>query len=268
MSILAGEKFELRLLPMSGISLHEECEDNRSGRLIERFKNENVLLNPLIVGKTANNFILLDGANRFEALKTFECRSILAQVVDYSSENVKLKTWFHFVNEMRFSDLKAILPDDVIDNQGGLKNDQCIRVISEINETMYIKLPDDLQKRLELFAVINRFYEANFSYIRIDSDTDISDISGLAAGNGLLFVYPPLKKDDIIKISGFQQKLPAGISRHLIPNRVLHIKFLLDALKSDDNLDKKNIELEKYIQYKIDTNKVRLYREPILIFDE
>lgn len=83
-----------------------------------------------------------------------------------------------------------------------------------------------------------------------------------------MFVFPEFSKEDIIIIAGLKQKLPAGISRHMIPNRVLHIKILIDALMTDVNLDKRNEELEKYVQYKIDTKKVRLYREPILIFDE
>ena len=51
MSILSGEKFKLRLIPASEILLHEQSEDNRYSKLIERFKKEKELFNPLIVGK-------------------------------------------------------------------------------------------------------------------------------------------------------------------------------------------------------------------------
>jgi len=270
MSILAGEKFELRLLPLDGVLLHEESEHNRSEKLINRFKNENVLLNPLIVGRAGDKYILLDGANRYEALKTLECRSILAQIVEYDSDTVELKTWYHFVNDMKLSSISEFIPEDMITNEftEGMLAENTITVVSEENEFLYIKLPSELEKRLAIFSAVNRYYDENFTYTRIDSDTDISDIKKLAAGNGLLFIYPQLKKSDIVKIAGLNQKLPAGISRHMIPNRVLHIKFLIDSLKSSENLEKKNIEIEKYIQYKIDTGKVRLYREPILIFDE
>ncbi|MBZ0204587.1 MAG: hypothetical protein K8I03_16355 [Ignavibacteria bacterium] len=46
------------------------------------------------------------------------------------------------------------------------------------------------------------------------------------------------------------------------------MKILIDAMKTDENLDKRNYDLEQFIQYKIDTKKVRLYKEPILVFDE
>ena len=121
---------------------------------------------------------------------------------------------------------------------------------------------------LKSLSLLNRFYGSNYSYMRIDSDTDVTDIKSLSADEGLLFIYPDFSKEDIAAISKLKQKLPAGISRHLIPNRVLHIKILIDALKSSEHLEKRNVELQKYIQFKIDTKKVRLYREPILIFDE
>jgi L-serine kinase (ATP) / ParB family transcriptional regulator, heme-responsive regulator len=275
MSILAGEKFELRLLSSSEILLHEECEDNRFGRLVERFNEEKVLYNPLIVGKVADSYMLIDGANRFQALQEIGCRSILAQLVDYKSPGVKLRSWYHFINEMSLNELKGYLKSCGIDHekwdgQRPAEKLNHIGVISSEGQRLLIKFDDSLPEMLSSLAGFNRFYESEYTYTRIDSDTDISsgNVSELSTEHGVLIVYPDFKKEDIIRISQMDQKLPAGISRHLIPNRVLHIKILIEALRSDENLDKRNDELEKFIQYKIDTKKVRLYKEPILVFDE
>ena len=93
MSVLAGEKFELRLIKSSDILLHEECEDNRYNKLIQRFKEEKILYNPLIVGRYKDKFILIDGANRYEALNRTGCKTILAQLVNYKSSKVRLRSW-------------------------------------------------------------------------------------------------------------------------------------------------------------------------------
>lgn len=286
MSILAGEKFQLKLLPSNFVELHEECEDNRCNRLVTRFVEEKVLYNPLIVARFDDKFILIDGANRFEALKRIDCKAILAQLVDYKSPGVKLKSWYHFVSGMTMAELEyyasqnglifsimpnAINPDKQQDASSGrlLSGHKNGLVVLSVNgEKASITLSENIEEMLISLSKLNRYYENKFSYTRIDSDTDISDVSSLSPDDGLLFVFPDLEKKDIITISGLKQKLPAGISRHMIPNRVLHIKILIDALKSDENIDKKNEELEKYVQYKIDTKKVRLYREPILVFDE
>jgi hypothetical protein len=115
---------------------------------------------------------------------------------------------------------------------------------------------------------LNKYYESKYNYTRIDSDTDLSDISALSPDEGLLFIYPDFKKEHIVKIAQLKQKLPAGITRHLIPNRVLRIKYEIQDLKSGDNLQQRNNELNKLIEQKIQNKKVRLYKEPILIFDE
>jgi len=277
MSILAGEKFELRLIKSDEVLLHEECEDNRYKRLIERFNEEKVLYNPLIVGRYKNKFILIDGANRFEALRQMGCKAILAQLVNYKSSKVSLKSWYHFVNEMTMDDLK-----DYLDKTGlsyrkwsasgrikkGIRKVNQVGVVSKNGEAICIKFSRDLNEMLKSLCALNKFYETQFSYLRIDSDTDISNIDELSPDDGLLFVYPLFKKEHIVKITKLKQKLPAGITRHLIPNRVLHIKLLIDTLITDQNLEHRNNELEKFIQYKIDTKKVRLYKEPILVFDE
>lgn len=273
MSILAGEKFELKLLPSKAVALHEECEGNRSSRLVDRFKDEHVLYNPLIVAKYNESHILIDGANRFEALKQLGCKAILAQLVDYSSEEVVLKTWYHYVSFMTMAELTefALSAGLMLKKIQSTKNkaSACdLLVYSSEGEAVSVTLDDDLKTMLSQLAAINRYYDEKYSYTRIDSDTDISDVKTLSPDDGLLFVFPCLKKEDIIKIAGFEQKLPAGISRHLIPNRVLHIKILIDALNTDENIDKRNEELQKHIQHKIDSKKVRLYREPILVFDE
>lgn len=277
MAVVAGEKFELNLLRVSDILLHEECEDNRSEKLVERFNREFVLYNPLIVGKYKGKYILVDGANRFEALKLVGSKLILAQLVKYGSKKVKLKSWYHFVNSLEFDTLCSFI------EKSGLTYKKCrnekliekiknklnvVGVISKSGEALYIKLNNDFKIMLAELCRLNNFYENTYSYTRIDSDTNLNDLDSLSPENGLLFIYPTFSKTDIIKISGIEQKLPAGITRHLIPNRVLHIKYNIDFLRADKEIDKRNKELQEFIDNKIGIKKVRLYREPILVFDE
>src|SRR5258706_2022083 len=237
MAVVAGEKFELKLLRVSDIHFHEESEDNRSEKLVERFKREFVLYNPLIVGKYKKNYILIDGANRFEALKQVGCKLILAQLVKYGSTKVKLKSWYHFVNGLNFDELcrfikkngmvcKKCRYEKLIEKITNKSN--IVGVISKTGEALYIKFSNDFEIMLRELCMINKFYENKFGYTRIDSDTNLSDLDSLSPEDGLLFIYPTFEKEDIVKISAIEQKLPAGITRHLIPNRVLHIKYNID----------------------------------------
>src|SRR4030095_13593196 len=273
MPIVAGEKFELRLIKHSDILLHGKSEDDRSTRLAKRFKQEKVLDNPLILGKYQNEYILVDGANRYEALGRIKCKLVLAQIVDYFSPWVVLKSWFHFVNGISADTLTEYLEKQKLWFEYTVFNSK-FRAINELivrdksGRTLRIKLAKELKKLLRQLAGINKFYESGYNYTRIDSDTDVKNMDEISPYNGLLFMYPRFSKENIIKISGLKEKLPAGITRHLIPNRVLHIKYPIKNLKSTSNLDDKNSELMSFIIQKVTGKKVRLYKEPLLIFDE
>lgn len=273
MLIFLGEKFDLKLLKASDILLHEEVEDNRYTKLYERFKADKVLYNPLIVGRYKKSFVLIDGANRFEALKKIGAKTILAQIVDYKSPALKLKSWYHFVYDMGFNDLKVFLEGSGLKHsKWNIKNRldklNYIGVCAPNGRGVKIKLSKKLDEMLKTLCSLNKFYENNFNYTRIDSDADFKNLRQVLPGEGLLFVYPMFPKEHIIKIASGENKVPAGITRHLLPNRVLHIKYEIENLISDENLEERNRELDELIKQKAENKKVRLYKEPILIFDE
>ncbi|MBZ0204586.1 MAG: hypothetical protein K8I03_16350 [Ignavibacteria bacterium] len=209
MSILAREKFELRLLKASDVL---KCEDSGSSRLVERFESEKVLYNPLIVARYDGKFIHIDGANRFEALKKLDCKTILTKLVDYADADVQLRSWYHFVSEFTIQELAIYL------NESGLvyhvwnmtevpNGKNWIGVISTNDEAICNRFTNDLGKMLHALSSLNRYYESGFSYTKIDSGSDINDISSLSPDDVLLIVYPEFRKEDIVKTSGFNQKL-------------------------------------------------------------
>ena len=85
---------------------------------------------------------------------------------------------------------------------------------------------------------------------------------------GLLVEFFHFNKKQIVNIANNDSKLPAGISRHILDNRVLHGRYDIAKLKDDRDLEQKRADLNKYLLNKIDTNKVRQYRESVIVFDE
>jgi hypothetical protein len=62
--------------------------------------------------------------------------------------------------------------------------------------------------------------------------------------------------------------LPAGITRFLIPGRVLHLNVSLDHLRSDESLARKNAWLNKILAEKLTHRNVRYYQEPVILLEE
>lgn len=273
MLIFLGQKFDLKLLKSSEVLLHEECEDDRYSKIYERFKEDKVLYNPLIAGRHDNKYVLIDGANRFEALRKMGCKTILAQIVNYKSPKLTLKSWYHFVTGLSLTELKKYLDEAGYKYSKWSINKKLdklkyIGVCGRDGKGISIKLGKKLEEIIKTLVSLNRYYENKYSYVRIDSDADFSNLNEVLPGEGLLFLYPAFKKKHIVQIAGLTNKMPAGITRHLLPNRVLHIKYEIEKLIPEDNLEFRNRELDDIINMKSEMKKVRLYKEPILIFDE
>ena len=83
-----------------------------------------------------------------------------------------------------------------------------------------------------------------------------------------MIVFPSFKKHHIIEIANSKFRLPPGISRHKVVNRVLHVKYEIRKLRSENNIKGKQEELKKLLTDKIDKNKVRQYQESVIVFDE
>lgn len=268
----AGENFSLELLKLEGVLLHEECEDNRYMKLAERLRKEGFLSNPLIVGKAGRKYILLDGANRYQALKINGAKLLLAQVVDYRSDDVKLRTWNHFVAGMTENDLLNYVRREEIKikrwNGTDKLNIKSIGVVISSSNKYKLELGQHFTSTLNFMCRFSKYYENHFSYSRIDGDISMRKLSGLFNEPGIFFIYPRFGKEHIEHIATMRQKLPAGITKHMIPNRVLKIKYSLADLMTEGDLSNKNEELEKLVNSKISEKKVRLYKEPVLMFDE
>ncbi|MBE2255623.1 MAG: hypothetical protein IAE65_05430, partial [Ignavibacteria bacterium] len=92
--------FDLRLLKISDVKLHEDTENKRLRNIFQRISHDKYLMNPVIIGKYENDYILIDGANRFSSLKEIGCKLVLAQIIDYKDKEIKLYSWNHFVYDL------------------------------------------------------------------------------------------------------------------------------------------------------------------------
>jgi hypothetical protein len=59
-----------------------------------------------------------------------------------------------------------------------------------------------------------------------------------------------------------------GITRHVVAGRALGLDVALDMLTGSQSLEAKNAWLNDLILKRLQANKVRLYQEPVFVFDE
>jgi hypothetical protein len=83
-----------------------------------------------------------------------------------------------------------------------------------------------------------------------------------------LVVFPKYTVDQVLQIAKAGNLLPAGITRFVIPGRVLRLNLDLSFLKSEDPLPEKNAWLTKFVIEKQANSTVRYYAEPVYLLDE
>lgn len=270
--------FELKVLKLTDIKLHEATEEVRRTRVYDRIAEAKYINNPIIVGRYENELILLDGANRYSSIKSMGCKLIIAQIINYKSHHTVLDVWNHLVYNfeldtvVEFCKANKISCRKISYSEGKKildKNFHHILVTDTSGtDTILIDLSKNFKKCLEQLSLIGNLYFMQYDFDRSESEIKITELRKFTRKKGVLFVYPRFQKSHIAKIARNNLRVPAGITRHLIQNRVLHVRYPVSNLKEADNLEKKNAEFMQEITSKIDDNKVRQYNESVIIFDE
>jgi L-serine kinase (ATP) / ParB family transcriptional regulator, heme-responsive regulator len=270
--------FDLELIKISEIRLHETTESNRLRNIFDRISKSKYLMNPVIVGRYKKEYILIDGANRLSTLKEIGCKLAVAQVIDYMDTKIKLKRWNHLIYEFGIEDIvgfciennfyfsrKSFSSAIVAQNE----NRNCV-IATDINknETILIRLSDNFGKMVSQLNSITKFYFGKYDFDRSEEEIRIRDLMHNTRKKGTLIQFPRFTKQQIFKLTKNNLKVPAGITRHILNNRVLHVRFELSRLMDDKDIKGKKSDLDRYLNNKIDNNKVRQYKESVIVFDE
>lgn len=264
---------DLRIVPLDTLVLHEREEDGRIKKLRERITAEGVLRNPIITSTLGNGdqLLILDGVHRYFALKELKCRDALVQVVNYLNDNIQLYTWCRLVNNLSsfFKKIETlglrIREVEERDAVTALKSGKAYGYVRTANgpsmliEGDKISLNDKTEKLQQIINSHN-----GLSRVRCE-EINRHIKSGDAEGGLVVGAYT---KSDVLELAGSKTKLPAGTTRHIIPDRVLNIDVSLDLLKANMPIEDKNKDLADKINQLAAEGRIRYYPEPVWLFDE
>ena len=135
-------------------------------------------------------------------------------------------------------------------------------------KSILITLPKSFNDSIQRLNDFTKFYFNVHTFDRSEEEITFVDLCKYSRRKGVLVEFYKFNKDQIVKIANSKAKLPSGISRHILDNRVLHVRYEISKLKDDMNIEDKRKDLQKYLIGKIDSNKVRQYRESVIVFDE
>lgn len=261
---------------MENLYLHEEVDLERVARLLDRLSADGLLRNPPIVaalgGSGAGRYLLLDGANRVSAIQNMEIPHLLVQVEPFEGSNLRVSHWNHVVRNIeaeRLLDEAASLDGVEVVETIGERGERCLcSFVFRSGKTYQLQSDGDFVDRVRALGAICRvYYRGDASMDRVTHE-DFDALREHHPHFGALVIFPDIDKDDVRRVAEHGERLPSGVTRFLVPRRVLGFNLQLALLKSNLPLADKNRWLAEAIQKKVADHKVRFYQEPTFVFDD
>lgn len=270
----------LRFVGVDDLVLHEHHDDTRSLPLVERLQRDGVLKNPPVVaslGPGDSRYVVLDGANRSTAARMLRLRHLVVQVVDYEDPHLELSTWYHAVTGCSRAGLASTLadvPGVTISETSLLKARAALarrEIISYLawgdGQVSAIAGGQNLAERVARLNAVVDAYKHKVTIYRTQTD-HVEEIRQYYENVIAAVVFPHYEPAEILELARNGYRLPAGITRHVIPCRALRINVPLARLSEDAPVEDKNAWLAAWIRQKLADKEARHYQESTWLFDE
>ncbi|MFB3049415.1 MAG: hypothetical protein ACE1Z9_04605 [Acidimicrobiia bacterium] len=252
---------ELRVVALTEIMPHENVDPLRVDRLAARISAEGTQLNPMVcIEDISGRFVLLDGATRTAALGNIGLAYGVVQVVD--ARSITLETWHHVVREAAPEAVMRHIEDNpnliLADDQGTPR-------ISTVDGGRFAAHSDQLTPNGVLSALVD-CYIGRWKVNRV-VDPDLDSVASFYPDWASVVEFPTLSIDDVMKAALGDDRLPAGITRFIVPDRALRVQADLSVLAPGPQPEKQAL-LDRLIEERSNTGRIRRYPQSVDIYAE
>ncbi len=272
-----SDSLSLEVVPITQVSPHEQIDDKRVARLMARLETDGKLVNPPITTYWKGRYVILDGATRFTALQRLGYPHVIVQVVDAERDDYALHTWYHAISSHRpVADLLAFLQ-----TIPGLQYDPM--PAGEIRDAFldeavlcYLLHRDGAATLVRMETGTGRLEKMNHLVAAYTSwgtveRTLLTDLARLQAQFPQLAaaaIFPQFSPETVFEVAAAGDLLPAGLTRFVIPGRILRLNADLHILKRNEPLAAKRAWFNQFLAEKLARSRLRYYQEPVILLDE
>ncbi len=265
---------DLRFFATSELLLHEEYDPDRVERLVRRLQEEGVLRNPPVAAELDDGRgVVLDGANRVTALQRMGAPHVPVQVVRYHDPSVRLDRWHHLLASLPVGFPEALRgqlplePEDASRARSRLARRELVAYVRLGAVAYGLPRSPHLVEDAARLRVLVASYRGRVPYHRVESE-DLEALADRYGGARALVAFGPFEKVEILEMSRNAAKLPAGVTRHVVPGRALRVNLPLEVAFRPAPVEEKNGWLAAWVQQRLREGRVRYYPEPTVLFDE
>lgn len=264
----------VRFVPLDRVVPHEATDPRRAETLAERLRDEAVVRNPTIVAAIGDRYVVLDGATRSDALRRLNSPHAIVQDVGMG-DGLTLETWHHVVRQIPIDDLIGLVSDlegiRVEETEGSPQQRMIeyggICALTAGDGRSFVVHAVEGRNRFEALAAMADAYVTS-ALVSRTLERDPSRLRSWYPDMTALVEYPEFTVEQVLLAARSGTLLPAGVTRFVVPGRVLHLDVPLEVLTGDRSLEEKNRWLHDHLTDKERSGKIRYYREPVYILDE
>jgi hypothetical protein len=247
---------DLRLVEPGCLILHEAHDEDRLARLKGRVEAEGEQRNPVIASPYEDRFLVLDGAHRVRAMSELGARFVLVQVVEPPE---RAEGWGHVVGGMESFGTQGTNGLLVSEGPDG-------EVVAEVETpaggtAFVLSREGGPLARSRVMWDLQALYQKGAAVRRIEPDGAVR-----LSGGEALIRYAAFAPEELVEIVASGAVLPAGVTRFRVRERILGVRYPLDRMMGGEPRAR-NVELRRFVVARWAENRVRYYREPVVLFE-
>lgn len=272
-----SESLSLEVVPTNQVVPHEQIDDKRVARLMNSLESEGRLVNPPVVTFWHGKYVVLDGATRSTAMQRLGYPHMIVQVVDARRDKYELHTWYHVISASRpgselFTHLQTIpgltlrpLPAEQIQTAFSYPETLCYFLDSDGQAVLAMATAG--QDRLQIMNDLVASYTA-WGNVERTLLTDLARLRSQFPQMVAVAIFPQFTPETVFTVASEGQLLPAGLTRFVIPGRILRLNANLSDLKRDEPLAVKRAWFNQFLEEKLARSRLRYYQEPVILLDD
>jgi len=274
----AGDALSLELVPVANVTPHEAVDEKRVQRLVQRLQEEGRLVNPPVTTFWNGRYVILDGATRYAAFRQMGYRDIIVQVVPPHQPGLELHTWYHAISheERPVAELLAeleqiegvrLLPLAEKELRTALADSETLCYFLDRHGRAVLVQDTGIRERLDVMNELVTTY-GRWGSVERTMLTDVPRLLAQFPQMQAVAVFPQFVPDEVFDAASNGRFLPAGLTRFLIPARILRLNADLERLKKVEPLAQKRAWFAQFLADKLTRSRLRYYQEPVILLDE
>jgi hypothetical protein len=272
---------ELTIVPIYSLQPHEYIDERRVEELVLSLKADQILQNPPVVmplTKSADHYVILDGASRMAAFDRLGFPHILVQVIQQTDPFLQVQTWNHVIlgpkpealltsirssGEIRLEEISSKELDQLITTQFSTP------LLLLANGMNYqIGWPgNSLTTKLHYLNALAVIYSQD-GRVERTSTWGVEPLVPIYHDFSCLILLPKFNIREVLEATEAGILFPAGLTRFIITPRALRVNYPIPWLEADQSVMEKREQLAGWFRDRIRLRNLRFYEEATFLFDD